>query len=235
MKARLLRAAEFVLAGFAGVALCFYALSKLDGYAHARVALATVPAQSTLPAEATEYEIPQFSPVSHEQPTNVSLWSAKRILALERVIGMAPVQPIAQLHIRRISLYAPIFQDTSPMNLNRGVGWISGTSRPGESGNIGIAGHRDSFFRGLKDVAPGDDVELSSGGLTYVYRVAGTQIVYPQDTRVLDRDEDPSLTLVTCYPFYFVGNAPRRFVVKAHLVARLQTARTREAEKQIEP
>jgi sortase A len=98
--------------------------------------------------------------------------------------------------------------------LNRGAGRITGTARPGEPGNIGIAGHRDGFFRALKDIAVGDSVTLDTGADLVAYVVESIKIVTPADVTVLARTTTPSLTLVTCYPFYFVGDAPHRYIVR---------------------
>ena len=95
------------------------------------------------------------------------------------------------------------------------MGHIDGTPKPGDAGNVGLAGHRDGFFRPLKDVAVGDLIELAAGERVDRYRVTETLIVDPSDVWVLDRTESPSLTLVTCYPFYFIGSAPKRFIVRA--------------------
>jgi LPXTG-site transpeptidase (sortase) family protein len=124
---------------------------------------------------------------------------------------------IAILRIRKINLEVPVFNDTDDLTLNRGVGRIIGTAQVGRSGNLGIAGHRDGFFRGLKDVGPGDLVELTQPGRTSKYVVTQIQIVTPENVSVLDSTPTPTLTLVTCFPFYFVGNAPRRYVVTASL------------------
>ena len=114
-----------------------------------------------------------------------------------------------------IGLEAPVLEGTDDETLNRGVGHIDGTAIPGAAGNLGIAGHRDGFFRGLKDIAPGDTLELETlwGQVTYV--VQTIWIVSPEDVSVLDPTPAPSLTLVTCFPFYFVGSAPQRYIVRA--------------------
>jgi sortase A len=124
---------------------------------------------------------------------------------------------MAVLRIARIGIVAPVVEGTDDLSLNRGVGWISGTARPGETGNIGIAGHRDGFFRALKDVAAGDAIELDTFFGMKTYRVDQIEIVTPDDVRVLLPRASPSLTLVTCYPFYFMGDAPQRFIVHAAL------------------
>src|SRR5262249_19044404 len=102
--------------------------------------------------------------------------------------------------------------------LRRGAGHIEDTPFPGEAGNIGIAGHRDTIFRQLKRAKPGDALELTTADRIYQYRVTKTLIVNPDDVYVLDRTDRPTLTLVTCYPFEYIGHAPRRFIVQAELI-----------------
>ena len=111
-----------------------------------------------------------------------------------------------------------MLEGTDDVTLNRGVGRIAGTSRVGESGNLGIAGHRDGFFRGLKDIAVGDKIELATANGTDTYVVDKIQIVNPNDVTVLRPTLESSLTLVTCYPFYFIGGAPQRYIVHASML-----------------
>jgi len=129
---------------------------------------------------------------------------------------------LAMVHIPRLNLSAPVLEGTDWLTLNHGVGHIAGTARPGERGNIGIAGHRDTFFRRLKDVHVGDAIELERGPRTDNYTVDRIQIVTPDNVGVLRPRAVPSLTLVTCYPFYFVGSAPKRFIVTASLATEPQ-------------
>ena len=103
----------------------------------------------------------------------------------------------------------------------KGVGHIPSTSLPGESGNVAIAGHRDTFFRTLQDIRRDDDITLATTAGTYHYRVDSLQVVRPNDTQVLAPSDRPSLTLVTCYPFHFVGSAPNRYIVHAQEIDRL--------------
>ena len=140
-----------------------------------------------------------------------------------------PDAPIAVVSIAKLSLRVPVFGGTSDIVLNRGAGWIEGTSRPGDtgSGTIGLAGHRDGFFRSVKDIAVGDEIELSTLGATSVYTVDGTEIVTPEDVAVLRPRGVPSLALVTCYPFNYIGNAPKRFIVHATLKRRGDPATSR--------
>ena len=106
---------------------------------------------------------------------------------------------------------------TDEFTLNRGVGRIARTSFPGQDGNIGIAGHRDGFFRSLKGISTGDAIELVTTSGTDVYTVDRIRITNPADVSVLQARTRRSLTLVTCYPFYLVGPAPSRYIVEASL------------------
>lgn len=122
---------------------------------------------------------------------------------------------IAVLRIPRLSLEVPVGVGTDESVLLRGAGWIEGTAKPGSFGNVAIAAHRDSFFRSLKDIAVGDLIELETLDGTAGYSVAALSIVAPTDVGVLAQTDSAALTLVTCYPFYFVGHAPQRFIVRA--------------------
>jgi sortase A len=145
------------------------------------------------------------------------LWSERRIKAHERSADRQSRLPIAVLRIPKIRLEAPLFDGTDQLTLNHGIGRIRGTAHPGDRGNIGIAGHRDGFFRGLKDVGVGDAIELKTRKATHTYIVEQIQIVSPRQVDVLRPTSVPSLTLVTCYPFYFIGSAPQRYIVTASL------------------
>ncbi len=123
--------------------------------------------------------------------------------------------PIAVLRIPRIALEVPVRQGTQDPVLSRGAGLIEGSPMPGTPGNVAIAAHRDSFFRGLRDVAVGDLVELDALDRTLIYRITDLSVVAPGAVHVLDEIGQPALTLVTCYPFQFVGRAPQRFIVRA--------------------
>ena len=145
-------------------------------------------------------------------------WSAGRIAALKRA-SLYAVEPIGMLSIASLDLEIPLFTDTSRFALDVGVGLIEGTSQPGGFGNVGIAGHRDGFFRKLRFIFVGDQISVRTKGEQVVYAVTQTSIVSPRDTNVLAPTAKPSLTLVTCYPFYFVGAAPQRFIVRAEKIA----------------
>jgi sortase A len=146
---------------------------------------------------------------------DLSLWSEKRILGYQEALNRYFAPALAIVKIPKIHVVVPLFDGTDEAALNRGVGRIIGTAKPGQRGNIGVAGHRDGFFRGLKDIGPGDTVELITAERTLSYVVDDVQIVVPEDVSVLQDRGIPSLTLVTCYPFYFIGDAPQRYIVRA--------------------
>lgn len=144
-----------------------------------------------------------------------SLWSAARIQAFFSSIHLATSPPIALLRIPSLRLVVPLYASATALHLNRGVGLIERMAHPGEGGNLGIAGHRDGFFRSLKDISPGDLVEVQTHMQTYRYQVVDTRIVPADDGGPLADTIEPTVTLVTCYPFYYLGRAPQRFVVRA--------------------
>ena len=151
----------------------------------------------------------------HVGAPDTALWDSKRILAWQEAQKDASPAPLAVLRIPRLGVEAPVLEGTSDWALNRGVGHIDDTAAPDVDGNVGIAGHRDGFFRPLKDVSPGDLLEIETRAGVAQYRVERSWIVEPDDVSVLDPTPVPSVTLVTCYPFYFVGSAPQRFIVRA--------------------
>jgi sortase A len=143
------------------------------------------------------------------------LWSDKRIQEYMESLAAKDGSPSAVLSIPKLHLEVPVYDGTDDLTLNRGVGRIIGTARLGSAGNTGIAGHRDGFFRGLKDIAPGDRIDLVLPSQTSYYVVETIQITGPDDVSVLRPTPKASLTLVTCYPFYYVGSAPQRYIVSA--------------------
>jgi sortase A len=153
----------------------------------------------------------------HPAPdTENPLWSIQRTKSYKANLGK-PAESLAVLRIPALRLEVPVLEGTDAVTLNRGVGRIAGTSLPGQGGNIGIAGHRDGFFRPLKDIRRGDLIELVTTTRTDLYAVDRVRITSTADVSVLRPRRNPSLTLVTCYPFYFVGPAPSRYIVEASL------------------
>jgi len=170
-------------------------------------------------ATRTRHDLDRFAALqveaAHPATPDQSLWSAVRIGAWLKASSEPAPAPLAVLRIPKIRLEVPVLPGTDDRILDRAVGHIEGTALPGTDGNSGIAGHRDGFFRGLKDIVPGDAIELDTLDGKEAYRVERTWVVDPEDVSVLDPTSTPVLTLVTCYPFYFVGSAPRRFIVRA--------------------
>ena len=115
-------------------------------------------------------------------------------------------------------MVSAVLEGGDDATLSRGSGHIEDTPFPGQPGNVGIAGHRDTTFRALRHIRIGDALEFKTADRLYRYRISKTMIVGPDDVYVLDPTQAPALTLVTCYPFEFVGHAPRRFIVRAELV-----------------
>ena len=122
---------------------------------------------------------------------------------------------VGRMEIPRLKLSVAVAEGTDVATLRRAAGHILGTGLPGQEGNIGIAGHRDTLFRPLRYARRGDIIMLVTSQGEYRYRVVSTTIVSPTDVAVLKPDEHEILTLVTCYPFYFIGPAPDRFIVRA--------------------
>jgi sortase A len=146
---------------------------------------------------------------------DLSLWDRARITAWQRALTEPAPPPLAVLRIPKIHLEVPVLRGTDDFTLNRAVGHIDNTALPGTDANSGIAGHRDGFFRRLKDIGPDDAIELETLRGKEVYRVERTWVVNPEDVSVLDPTPVRSLTLVTCYPFSYVGPAPQRYIVRA--------------------
>ena len=171
----------------------------------------------------TRHDLERFAVlrlVAQEQGTpDQSLWSPQRVSAWRQALLEPAPAPLGVLRIPKIRLEVPVLPGTDDRTLDRAVGYIEGTAQPGTDGNLGIAGHRDGFFRGLKDIATGDVIELDTIQGTDVYRVERTWVVNPEDVSVLDPTSARALTLVTCYPFYFIGSAPQRFIVRAVRIA----------------
>ena len=182
------------------VGLLFVGVSYADGALQSRRAIAAF-ARAALDAQALR--------------PDQALWSEAARAKYES--AKSPGMPLALLRIDRLNLLAPVFPGTDALTLNRGVGVVEGTRSPGEAGNIALSAHRDSYFRRLKDIAVGDSIELETPRGVQHFRVAEIRIVDPLDVSVLAGSESTLLTLITCYPFYYVGYAPDRYVVRATL------------------
>lgn len=136
-----------------------------------------------------------------------------------RSVSTASGGLIGRIEVRRLGISVMVMEGTSSKTLRRAAGHIPGTALPGERGNVGISAHRDSFFRPLRNIQENDIITLTTVLGEYMYRVVSTKIVSPNDVAVLASNGSEVLTLVTCYPFYFVGTAPDRFIVRAERVS----------------
>jgi sortase A len=122
---------------------------------------------------------------------------------------------IGEIQVPRLGLNAIVIQGDSPANLRRAVGHLSKSALPGEWGNVALAGHRDTFFRTLRDIRLGDEIRFKTRERSFEYRVDSIEVVAPTDIRVLESSAGHDLTLLTCFPFHYVGPAPKRLVVRA--------------------
>jgi len=129
---------------------------------------------------------------------------------------------LAKLKIPRLDAELYVVEGDGHRELRRGPGHLVGTAMPGDNGNCVIAGHRDTHFRVLKDIRAGDDIILQTAAGQFLYRVKRTRIVSPENTSALAPTTNAELNLITCYPFYYAGSAPKRFVVEAQLAGSVQ-------------
>jgi sortase A len=190
--ARLLRWSEAAL-WIAGAALCsLFAIAQADSALGSANALDDFAASLKAPDQ--------------------SLWAAGRVRDYQASLNQK-IQTIAVLSVPSLNLEVPVFDRDDDLALNRGAGLIAGMGFPDQGGNTGIAGHRDGFFRVLKDIKVGDRIEIRTRIKVHRYRVTSIDIVDQTDTRLLADTELPVVTLVTCYPFYYLGNAPQRYIV----------------------
>lgn len=201
----------FLIAGLVLLLVCV--VLRVDGLVMSRAAIWSYEAHQS---ESANTDNAGGKPDSSS--LDFSLWSEKRVNAYKTALAIKVDAPLAVLSIPRIGVEVPVFDGTDDLILNRGAGRISGTAKPGQPGNIGIAAHRDGFFRGLKDIRVGDRIALRAQSNEFLYTVDDIEIVQPTDVSVLKNRPSSSVTLVTCYPFYFVGDAPQRYIVHASIV-----------------
>jgi sortase A len=156
----------------------------------------------------------------HVQVLSVSPGHAYEGLLKAELINIAGISRalLGRIEISNIGLSAMILEGTDAPTLRRAVGHIPGTPLPGQRGNVAITGHRDTFFRSLRNIRKNDEIRLTTLSGAYRYGVDSIKVVKPEDTAVLNNTDDSILTLVTCYPFYYAGPAPKRFIVRAHMI-----------------
>ena len=180
--------------------------------------VSVLPGDEALDRPANASSSGQVGFVGYEAPApDQSLWSAGRIADFAASLAQPSSPVIGVFSIPRFDLELPVYDGATELHMNRGIARIDGTAMPGEQGNLGIAGHRDGYFRVLKDIGFGDEIILTGPEGPQTYLVEQLMIVDPSAVEVLHHTERPAITLVTCYPFYFVGHAPERFIVRAVL------------------
>jgi len=207
---------ERILLGIGVTLVGVWAVARLDGVFTSRASVAGFQAPAHELEVSDAHSLRFFDPML-SAAIDLRLWSDKRIAAYKESLNKHTDGPRAILRISKINLEVPVFNDTDELTLNRGVGRIHGTAQFGRPGNLGIAGHRDGFFRGLREISAGDLLELDLQERKDQYVVGNIRIVSPEDTSVLAPTAQPTLTLVTCFPFYYVGSAPQRYIVTASL------------------
>lgn len=157
------------------------------------------------------------------QHAEIAKLEAVPAIALPPPAAPAPAavgELIGEIEVPRLNLKAAVVEGDSENLLRRSVGHLPETAMPGQAGNVALAGHRDGLFRPLRNIEPGDLITLRTGDHRFEYLVEWTAVVPPTATQVVGPTSEPALTLVTCYPFYYVGAAPERFVVRARSVSR---------------
>ena len=184
-------------------------IASLGYYAYVSAETALYQAHETRALEAILASVPA-SDIELPAPGAVEAAAVRRAVPAR---GSA----IGRLEIPRLGVSAVIRAGSDARTLQLAIGHIPGTAFPGDPGNVGMAAHRDTFFRRLGDIEEGDEVRVVTPEGTFLYEVEGTKVVEPTDVWVLDPTDEPSLTLVTCYPFSYIGPAPRRFIVRAVL------------------
>ena len=180
---------------------------RIDGAVHRQAAVA-------------EFERIRNTSVS---PTDQLNWSEQRIADYQEALQQDAGETLAVLRIPSRNIEVPVFDSTNETALNRGSGHVTGTSLPGDRGNVAIAAHRDGFFRSLEDIEIGDEIELTTLEGQQTFRVSKLDVVDPLNVGVLNPTEDTAITLITCYPFNYVGAAPDRFIVRATLINKEKT------------
>ena len=214
-------------------------VSSLTGRSGRRVGVLLVLHWVTLLAGASLLAWPMFVTLESQ----FTQWSGERQLlaqtAKERIVETSPRLPagerrhrsgavLGRFEVPRLQLSYVVLEGTQSRTLDKSIGHVEGTADIGESGNIGIAGHRNTHFRKLEWIRRGDEIKLSSPNTEFCYRVEWVRLFKPGDLEVLDPSHGPALTLVSCFPFEYVGAAPLRFVVRAlpdeNTRSRLQTS-----------
>jgi sortase A len=195
------------------------------------------PLQRPASQQGSEPAAPPQASSSAEQATSAEIPTKNSPSQANSAVRPAPVpvvgEPMGRMEIKRIGLSAVVLYGDDTKTLRRGVGHVIGTALPGMDGNMALSAHRDTYFRPLRNIRKKDRVMLKTPQRTYEYEVESTMVVKPTQVEVLDPTTEPTLTLITCHPFNYVGSAPNRFIVRARRVSpegELDSERTRATE-----
>jgi sortase A len=162
-----------------------------------------------------KFERARMSAIARNLKQEVAVPQIIKAAIVEEAVDLREGDIVGRLEVSRIGISVIVLQGIEEDTLISGAGHVPGTPLPGAEGNVAIAAHRDTFFRKLQGIRPGDSIQVATVRRTYEYVVDSTEIVDPEDTQVMESRARPELTLITCYPFYFVGAAPKRFIVHA--------------------
>jgi LPXTG-site transpeptidase (sortase) family protein len=173
--------------------------------------------QTTVPASLNPQEFDHLPTLSDAGVPDTTLWAPSRIANYQRSLDADLPSVLAVLEVPSVDLKVPVYSVDTDLTMDRGAGIIGGMAFPHEPGNIGISGHRDGYFRALKDVRVGDKIILQTLDGPKRFTIDAAHVVEISDTALLQDTREQTVTLVTCYPFYFVGHAPQRFIVTASL------------------
>ena len=194
----------------------FFAIQLAQGEVERQGAISAFEDQAMLASVALQDPLDQ-PPFKEPAQPDMSLWAPGRVVDYQSSLGVELPPIMGVLEVPSVELEVPIYQTASDQVMDRAAGVIDGMAYPHEGGNIGISGHRDGYFRVLKDVQVGDTITLQTLEGAKRFKIDATTIVDKADTTLLKDTRDQTVTLVTCYPFYFVGHAPQRFIVTASL------------------
>jgi sortase A len=162
------------------------------------------------------YVVTQYAKMYRSQKDLAAQWTAQERPATK---AAAIDSSLTRLIIPKINLDSFVVEGTSHKALLHGPGHLKNSAEPGQTGNVVISAHRDTFFRHVFELEKGDQVQVERGGKTAVYEVTGKKVVDPDDVEVLRQTKESQLTLITCYPTYYIGPAPQRAIVIAKLVS----------------
>ncbi|QFU76221.1 class D sortase [Halioglobus maricola] len=207
--------AGIVLLGFFVVHLAQGEVERRGAIGAFEEQLAVAQASSVVAPPVPDAIQPNFADIGSEPDT--TLWAPGRVADYQASLLESLPPVLGVLEVPSINLKVPVYQTNTELVMDRAAGVIDGMAYPHEPGNIGISGHRDGYFRALKDIKVGETIVLQTLEGEKRFRIDETHIVEIDDTRLLQDTRDQTITLVTCYPFYFVGHAPQRFIVTASL------------------